>query len=306
ISSKLLTRFFHLQRPCLAAEKSLLATLRKKTGYTFANCKKALEMHNNDLNKAEEWLKQQAQSLGWAKATKLEGRQTSQGLVAVTVNNKDAALVEVNCETDFVARNKEFHKIVEEAATSCLAYVQKQPEVKEVVTKIYLDAEQLKNLPASDGKSLADHLALMIGTVGENASLKRAFCVKVQNDVHLTGYVHPSGSNSSVLLGKIGGLLALKQLVSKDVDLEKVGKDLCQHVVGMNPKKVGTSLDAPSKDKENEICLIHQEYLLDDNVTVREVLDENQLEIVDFKRFECGEDTNQSVDQPLEFIETCQ
>jgi elongation factor Ts len=64
--------------------------------------------------------------LGWAKATKLEGRQTSQGLIGVAVNDKNAALVEVNCETDFVARNKEFQKIVEEATRSCLNYTQKQ------------------------------------------------------------------------------------------------------------------------------------------------------------------------------------
>jgi elongation factor Ts len=304
ISSKVLARFFHLQRPSLAAEKSLLATLRKKTGYTFANCKKALELHNNDLKQAEAWLKQQAQTLGWAKATKLEGRQTSQGLIGVAVNDKNAALVEVNCETDFVARNKEFQKIVEEATRSCLNYTQKQQNQN--LVKISLSAEQLKNLPASDGKLLADHLALMIGSVGENASLKRAFCFKVRDDVHVTGYVHPSGSDGSVLLGKIGGLVALKQLVPKDVDLDQIGRELCQHVVGMNPKKVGTSLDKPAKDKEEETCLIHQEFLLDDSVTVQQVLEENEIEVVDFKRFECGEHTSEGADQPLELLETCQ
>ena len=87
---------------------------------------------------AEEWLKQQAQSLGWAKATKLEGRQTSQGLIALTVDKQNAALVEVNCETDFVARNKEFHKMVHEAAVSCLNFTQQQPESNISVTRVCL------------------------------------------------------------------------------------------------------------------------------------------------------------------------
>ncbi|XP_044267880.1 elongation factor Ts, mitochondrial [Tribolium madens] len=305
ISSKILARFVHLQGPYLAAEKSLLATLRKKTGYTFSNCKKALELHNNDIKQAETWLRQQAQTLGWAKATKLEGRQTSQGLVGLSVNYKNAALVEVNCETDFVARNKEFHKYVEEATLSCLNFVQTQPEDK-TIKKITLNSEQMKAFLATDGKSLADHLALMIGTVGENASLKRGFCVKAPSDVHLTGYVHPSGNDGSVLLGKIGGLVALKPLSSKNLDLDDIGKKLCQHIVGMNPKKIGTSDDEPAKDKEEEVCLIHQEFLLDDSITVKQVLDEYEIEVVDFKRLECGEGTVENVNQPLELLETCQ
>ncbi|EFA03187.2 elongation factor Ts, mitochondrial [Tribolium castaneum] len=305
ISSKIFARFVHLQGPCLAAEKSLLATLRKKTGYTFSNCKKALELHNNDIKQAEAWLRQQAQSLGWAKATKLEGRQTSQGLIGLSFNSKNAALVEVNCETDFVARNKEFHKYVEEATLSCLNFAQTQPGDK-TIKKISLNSDQMKAFLATDGKSLADHLALMIGTVGENASLKRGLCVKAPSDVHLVGYVHPSGSDGSVLLGKIGGLIALKQLSSKCADLDEIGKKLCQHIVGMNPQKIGTSDDEPAKDKEEEVCLIHQEFLLDDSVTVKEVLDEHEIEVVDFKRLECGGDTVEGVNQPLELIETCQ
>lgn len=74
----------------------------------------------------------------------------------------------------------------------------------------------------------------------------------------------------------------------------------------MDPKKIGTPDEEPSKNKEDEICLIHQEYLLDESITVKEVLEENKLEIVDFKRFECGETISNVGDQPLEFVETCQ
>lgn len=84
---------------------------------------------------AEEWLRQQAQALGWSKATKLEGRQTTQGLVGVAVNNNQGILVEINCETDFVARNAEFENIVKEAAETCLNYLDNCPNATGV-TKV--------------------------------------------------------------------------------------------------------------------------------------------------------------------------
>lgn len=83
---------------------------------------------------AEVWLREQAQALGWSKATKLEGRQTSQGLIGVAVNKSHGVLVEVNCETDFVARNQEFRKIVETATKVCLnfSHSQARPQTKSV------------------------------------------------------------------------------------------------------------------------------------------------------------------------------
>lgn len=119
----LTTRCFHLSSIVQAAEKSALAKLRKSTGYTFANCKKALELHNNDVDEAEKWLKEQAQAMGWSKANKLEGRATAQGLIGILIEKNIGALVEVNCETDFVARNNEFQAFVEKAANSCIKYI---------------------------------------------------------------------------------------------------------------------------------------------------------------------------------------
>lgn len=144
IVTRAVIRLFHSTTVNPASEKSLLATLRKKTGYTFTNCKKALEMHNNDLKLAETWLNQQAQSLGWSKATKLEGRQTTQGLIGVSVNNDDGVLVEVNCETDFVARNKEFQKMVEETARTCLDYVKNHQKSKDSITKVITSYKFIK------------------------------------------------------------------------------------------------------------------------------------------------------------------
>lgn len=146
----------------------------------------------------------------------------------------------------------------------------------------------------------------MIGSVGENASLRRALSLKVPKDINLAGYAHPVTSEDSIQQGKICGLVALKKLGSNEVDLNRLGRDLCQHIVGMNPKKIGTEDDQAATNKDNEICLIHQDYLLDDSVTVGCILEENQVKVVDFQRFECGEEVDPTVEQPLELIETCQ
>lgn len=132
----LVARYFCTGKQCFASEKSQLAALRKKTGYTFVNCKKALELHDNDLIQAETWLRKQAQELGWSKATKLEGRQTTQGLIGVAVKDQDGVLVEVNCETDFVSRNVEFQKIVQETAVVCLNFMKNHQKSSNGVTKV--------------------------------------------------------------------------------------------------------------------------------------------------------------------------
>lgn len=86
--------------------------------------------------KAEKWLKDQAQAMGWSKATKLEGRKTTQGLVAVAVEQNNGALLEVNCETDFVARNKKFQEMVENAVKTCLNYTVQQKQQKSPLLKV--------------------------------------------------------------------------------------------------------------------------------------------------------------------------
>lgn len=150
----------------------------------------------------------------------------------------------------------------------------------------------------------------MIGSVGENATLRRGFYYKsTQPSIHLYAYAHPSGNtlNNNVLLGRVAGVVALKRIASSnDVSLEEIGKGLCQHVVGMNPKRIGSPDDEPAKEKDDEECLIHQEYLEDQSVTVNEVLEESGVEVIDFRRFECGQVVNSGSEKTLEALETCQ
>uniref|UniRef100_A0A336L310 Elongation factor Ts, mitochondrial n=1 Tax=Culicoides sonorensis TaxID=179676 RepID=A0A336L310_CULSO len=304
LGSLMSSRLFHMSRTCLSVEKSALASLRKATGYTFANCKKALELHNNDVKEAEKWLREEAQKLGWSKAQKVEGRTTAQGLIGVLVKNNIGALVEVNCETDFVARNKEFQKFIQQASESCHNYMS-SVESKAII-KIGIGSDALKDISCQDGKTLGDHLALLIGTVGENATLKRAICYKAPESVSLVGYAHSTSEQimnqeDGPLFGKYGAIAAFKVLQPPlDEGKQELQKKILQHIVGMNPVKVGDKeSDEPESEKDDEKCLIYQEYLLDPELVVGELLEEQGLQVLDFQRFACGEQEsqNQSVEQ---------
>ncbi|XP_063838457.1 elongation factor Ts, mitochondrial isoform X3 [Ostrinia nubilalis] len=303
-----LVRRLHFSPVCQAAESSLLAKLRKKTGYTIANCKKALEMHNNDSDKAEAWLNEQAQAMGWAKATKLAGRTALQGLVAVKFNKDHGALVELNCETDFVAKNEKFQKMIEDATIACFKFAHTNLQSKGPVTKMELDSEQLGNLNV-EGKKLSEVLALFIGSVGENAVLRRAECWKANSkDIKIAGYTHPApAAVADYSAGKYGALLAYKQ----SGETEDIGRQICQHIVGCAPNKIGAKdKDKPAKNSDDENCLIYQEYLLDPSYTVEEVLQQHHVEVLDYVRFSCGEivETNMPgvEKQPLDTVQTLQ
>jgi len=248
-------------------------------------------MHENDLAKAETWLKEQAQTLGWSKATKLEGRTTRQGLIGVLVQENIATMVEVNCETDFVARNENFQQFVDKASKACAHYISEVDNTSKI-TKIALESDSLKNLKLDDGKTLGDHLALMIGTVGENASLKRAICYKTPEAIRLCGYTHPAPVNAdgNLMLGKYGAIAAFNSNSEKTEEILMVHRKICQHIVGMKPEKIGDAeADKPNKVKDDEKCLIHQEFLLDSELTIGDILQEHNVKIIDFQRFECGE-----------------
>lgn len=247
----------------------------------------------NFLNnfQAEQWLKDQAQAMGWAKATKLEGRETAQGLVGIVLQKNIGALIEVNCETDFVARNEKFQQFVDLASRSCLKYVNDLPE-SDFISRTEFQTESLKNLVGSNNKKLADEMALMIGTVGENASLKRAVCFKVPQSVQLIGMSYPSPTNNVVAdnevhTGIIGALLGIR---SPTEITDELKKNLCLQVIGSNPLKVGNKeQDKPAKDADDETCLIYQEYLFEPTITVGQLLEEREIEIVDYQRFKCGD-----------------
>lgn len=108
-----------------AAAQSNLAVLRKNTGYSFSLCKKALEANNNDLVAAEAWMNKQAENLEWSKNKNVAARKTNQGLIGLWINGQSGAMIELNCETDFVARNENFLSLLHTTAQSCTEFVEK-------------------------------------------------------------------------------------------------------------------------------------------------------------------------------------
>ncbi|XP_008842260.1 elongation factor Ts, mitochondrial [Nannospalax galili] len=273
------------------SSKELLMKLRRKTGYSFVNCKKALESCGGDLKQAEVWLHKQAQKEGWSKAAKLHGRKTKEGLIGLLREGNTAVLVEVNCETDFVSRNLKFQQLVQQVALGTMLHCQGIEDQLSTYSKGFLNSSELSGLPAGPDRegSLKDHLALAIGKLGENMTLKRAAWVKVPLGFYVGSYVHGvmhSPSLHNLVLGKYGALV-ICEASEQNANLEDIGRRLGQHVVGMAPLSVGSLEDEPGGETETK--MLSQPYLLDPSITLGQYVQPQGVSVVDFVRFECGE-----------------
>uniref|UniRef100_A0A452ILY1 Elongation factor Ts, mitochondrial n=1 Tax=Gopherus agassizii TaxID=38772 RepID=A0A452ILY1_9SAUR len=287
---------FHAGLHAFAADKELLVKLRKKTGYSFLNCKKALEKFSGDSKQAEAWLHEQAQKEGWSKASKLQGRKTKEGLIGLLQEGNAAVMVEVNCETDFVARNVKFQQLVQQAATGTMFHHQGAKDHLTTYIKRFMKAAELSQLRTGPaGCLLSDQLALAIGKLGENMAIKRAAWVAVPATYYIGSYVHgalpvDSPSLSNVALGKYGALVICQASEqSQKSNLADLGRRLGQHVVGMAPLSVGSLEDEPGGDTETK--MLAQPFLLDPSVTLGQYVQPQGVSVLDFVRFECGEDT---------------
>ncbi|XP_074489648.1 elongation factor Ts, mitochondrial [Sebastes fasciatus] len=270
----------------LATEKALLMKLRKSTGYTFINCKKALEKFDNDMTQAETWLHEQAQKEGWSKANKLEGRKAKEGLIGLFIGDKAAVMVEVNCETDFVARNEKFQQLVKDAAFATLAHHRNKTQSHAGYVKSVLAGDELNKLSVDDGASLSDRVALTIGRLGENMSVRRAVTVGVPAEWHIGSYVHGGVSGQTeVAMGRYGSLVVFHG--GKEGERDVLGRKLGQHVVGEAPVSLGNMDDLPCG--ESETRLLPQTFLGDPSRTVAQFLRGQQARVLDFVRFQCGE-----------------
>ncbi|KAJ8400906.1 hypothetical protein AAFF_G00392600 [Aldrovandia affinis] len=275
----------HMSCPHFAIEKALLLKLRKTTGYTFINCKKALEKFDNDINQAENWLHEQAQKDGWSKATRLEGRRAKEGLIGQLVGDRAAVMVEVNCETDFVARNERFQELVRDVVFSVMAHHLRKTEGQSRYMKSLLSVEDLTAMSVSEGGTLADLLALTIGHLGENITLKRAAMLGVPTDWRIGSYVHgPLAGVKGPAMGRYGALVVFK---GGQGEAAALGRKLGQHVVGEAPVSLGNADDLPCGDSETR--LLPQSFLLDPSQTVAQYLAKEGAHVLDFIRFQCGE-----------------
>ena len=206
--------------------------LRERSGAGMMDCKKALSETNGDMEAAIDWLR----TKGLATAAKKSGRTAAEGLVGVAVLGPMGAAVEVNSETDFVAKNDQFQDFVRNVAQLALATGD--------------DIEQLGRAQYPGGGHVSDVLTANIATIGENQSLRRARRVEVGDGV-VVPYVHNAAAPG---LGKIGVLVALESKADASV-LEPLGKQIAMHIAAAAPLALDESgLDADLVSRERAIA----------------------------------------------------
>ena len=283
---------------------ALVKELREKTGVGMMDCKKALSENDGDLEASVDWLRTQ----GLAAAAKKAGRAASEGLIGVASEGGTGALVEINAETDFVARNDTFQGLVE------------------TVTGIALsgsgDVEELKGAAYPDGdRNVDETIAAMIATIGENMDLRRSARLSVDKGVVAT-YMHNA---LTPRLGKIGVLVALES-DGDAAQLEVFGKQLAMHVAASNPTALSQAdVDPEELQRERnvlseqaresgkpeeiiekmvtgrlqkfyqEVVLLEQTFVIDNETKVAKVVENaakeagTPIELVGFTRFNLGE-----------------
>ncbi|GBR70936.1 elongation factor Ts [Acetobacter tropicalis NRIC 0312] len=278
--------------------------LREKTGAGMMDCKKALNEANGEIEGAIDWLR----TKGLAAAAKKSGRTAAEGLVGVASEDKKAAMVEVNAETDFVARNEAFQNFVESVA--------------KIALKVGEDLEAIKAATLETGRTVADELTHLIATIGENMSLRRARVFTVPSGVVAT-YVHGALRPG---LGKIGVLAAIEAPTADDA-IEQLGRQVGMHVAATRPSSLDvTSLDPEEVERERavlveqarasgkpeaiiekmiegrirkfyeEVVLLEQVWVHDGETRVKNVLEKAGVKLVGFDRFQLGEGIEKEAD----------
>jgi elongation factor Ts len=286
---------------------AMVKELRDQTGAGMMDCKAALNETGGNLDAAVDWLRKK----GLSKAAKKAGRMAAEGLVGVAVKGGKGILVEVNSETDFVARNDLFQGLVKMIADAAL-------DAGPGVDKIRVDTI----LAAKAGNiTLSEAIADTIAKVGENMSLRRAAGLSVGKGA-IASYVHNAVSDG---LGRIGVIVALES-AGKDDELKAFGRMVAMHVASANPQAIDPSgLDAAAIEREKavltdkakaqgkpahvidkivesglktfykEVCLLDQGFIFDDKKSVAAAIKEVEakvgapIKVTGFVRFGLGE-----------------
>jgi elongation factor Ts len=210
---------------------ALVKQLREMTGAGLMDCKKALTENNGDLEAAADWLR----AKGILKAAKKADRVAAEGLVGLVVSGTSAAVVEVNSETDFVARNPEFQQAVRVIADTAL--------------KNGGDPEKTLHAAAPAGGTVGEMLVGLVAKIGENMTLRRAAALSVSDGV-VAPYVHNTAADG---MGKIGVLVALESTGDKS-RLMDLGRKVAMHVASAKPLAATTAeLDPKVVEKEKQI-----------------------------------------------------
>ena len=209
-------------------------TLRERTGAGMMDCKRALDESGGDIEAAVDGLR----AKGLAAAAKKSSRTAAEGLVGVAVSGLKGVAVEVNSETDFVAKNDQFQDFVRKATEVALAQGSD-------------DVEALKSAAYPDGGTVVEKLTSNVATIGENQQLRRIKSISVTSGV-VVPYMHNAAAPN---LGKIGVLVALQSDAGADV-LEPLGKQIAMHIAAAFPQALSAAdLDPTVLERERKIAL---------------------------------------------------
>ncbi|MFZ2100525.1 MAG: translation elongation factor Ts, partial [Oricola sp.] len=264
----------------MSISASLVKELRDMTGAGMMDCKTALTETNGDIEAAVDWLRKK----GISKADKKAGRTAAEGLIGVASDDKGAVVVEVNSETDFVARNDAFQDLVRNIAQAALGT---DGSVEAVAAASY----------SGGAKPIAEAVKDAIATIGENMTLRRS----ARLDGTVATYVHNAVSDG---LGKLGVLVAIETTGDKDA-ARAIGRQIAMHVAATNPMSLDeTSLDPAAVERERaifseqarasgkpdniiekmvegrlrkfyeEVCLVKQAFVINPDLTVEKALAE--------------------------------
>ena len=266
----------------------MVKELRDITGVGMMDAKKALTESNGDFDSASDWLRQK----GLAKAQKKSGRIAAEGLIGIKLSNDSAILIEANCETDFVARNEEFQDMINHILDNAIG----KTSLNEILNSTI------------NNRTIDEFLVEKVASIGEKISLRR---MQVLNGDYIGFYIHNSTSD---YLGKIGVAVSLSS------NNETLAKQIAMHVAASNPlalsedripdeliekeKKlffeqakesgkpenvIENMVNGKIKKFINEVTLLNQNFVIDPDMTIKEILEKNNNSILDYVRFEVGE-----------------
>ncbi len=277
------------------ADLALIKKLRETTGCGIADCNKALAENQDDFEKSVDWLRKK----GLASASKKTGRVASEGLVAVYINNNKSTIIEVNSETDFVARNEKFQQFVGKIAKEALNY-------GDDIVKFQADKDE--------------EVKTQIGVIGENINIRRISSLHVNKGL-IVSYIHNAIAND---MGKIAVLIGFESVASSE-KLHEIGKQIAMHIAAAKPDSLNIEAVEPAKLarevdvlKEQarasgkpesiiekmmegrirkyyeEVVLLEQAFVMDDKVKIKDLVakfskENGETKITGFKLYILGE-----------------
>lgn len=286
------------------ASPALIKQLRESTGAGMMDCKKALDEAKGNIEEATDWLRKK----GLAAAAKKAGRTAAEGLVAIATSGNTGAIIELNSETDFVARNETFQKLA--TAIAKLALESKTGDV-----------EKLKNAKLPSGNTVTDEVATAVGSIGENIHLRRCELVSVSKGA-IASYTHNTVIPGA---GKIGILVGIESEGDAG-KLQEFGKQIAMHIAAARPDSLNVEQLDPEKIKREravfkeqamasgkpadiaekmvegrirkyyeEVVLLEQVYMIDGKTKITDVIKQAEkdigkpVKITGFVRFQLGE-----------------